>query len=254
MKKIFLVLLALAIILPLTNAAYSQRVPDNDRILTSIIDSESPYYYPGLMLRYELGDTTLTLDDYHYLYYGYAYQDSYKPLEPIPAEDKLLMLLEAGENVTGEQARRLVDYATEVMKYDPFSPKNINFLTYGYVILGDTLNARVNADRLGKILTTIESSGTGLKEGSAWHVLWFSHATDIIGSRNLKIRSRTVRSRTVEYVALKEKDGNVKGYYFDFGRMYWKRPETPQKQKRVDGFQLNGINLGRNKNTKTPAR
>lgn len=252
MKKAVLLFLVSIAVAPLIGVA--QRVPDNDNILKAIINSESPYYYPSLMMRYEVGDTTLTLDDYHYLYYGYAYQDSYKPLESIPAEDKLLMLLEAGEPTEGG-AYELIDYAKEVMKYDPFSPKNINFLTYAYMTVGDEENARINADRFGKILTTIESSGTGLRENSPWHVLWFSHATDVIGSRDLKIGSRTVRSRTVEYVSLQKRDGNVKGYYFDFGRMYWKRPEKPQKEKRVDGFKINGIQVGGGKNnTKTPAR
>lgn len=233
---------------------YSQRVPDNDLILKSIIDSGSEYYYPSLMMRYEMGDTTLTLDDYHYLYYGYAFQENYKPLEPIPAEDRLLMALERSTDGNELQAYELISSAAEVMKYDPFSPKNINFLIYAYQTVGDTINARINADRLDKVLATIESSGTGLKESMPMHVLWFSHATDIIGTKGLRIKNRMVRSRTVEYIALTEKDGNVKGYFFDFGRMYWRKPDKPQREKRVDGFEINGIKVGRNRNTKTPAR
>ena len=63
MKRILILLLALLPVL-----AMAQRVPDNEDVLAKTIDASSPYYYPRLMERYIHGDTTLTLDDYHYLY------------------------------------------------------------------------------------------------------------------------------------------------------------------------------------------
>ena len=77
------ILFLMLLILPATGMA-QQRVPDNEEILAEIIDGESPHYYPHLMERYMAGDTTLTLDDYYYLYYGFVYDDNYRPLEPDP--------------------------------------------------------------------------------------------------------------------------------------------------------------------------
>lgn len=240
-------------LLPLMAAA--QRVPDNDEILAKIVDSNSPYYYPSLMLRYEAGDMELTLDDYYYLYYGYAYQDDYRPLEPIEAEAKLLMVLERNQEPDEAAAAELMSYAREVMQYDPFSPKNVNFMAYAAVMMGNTLSARVNSDRLEKIMATILSTGTGEKESSPWHVLWFSHATDVIGSMGLEIQNRQVRTRTVEYVqVVRRSKDDPKGYFFDFGRMYWRKPEGPERQKRVRGFEINGIPVGKGHNTETPDR
>ena len=85
MKRLLLLLL----LIPALAAA---KVPDEDNIIDRTMDSESPYYYPALMLRYNAGDATLTDEDYHYLYYGYAYQDDYKPLATNPDLDKMLML------------------------------------------------------------------------------------------------------------------------------------------------------------------
>ncbi|MBQ2395013.1 MAG: DUF4919 domain-containing protein, partial [Alistipes sp.] len=56
------------------------QTPDNDRIKAEIENPQSQYFYPNLMARYELGDTTLTLDEFHYLYYGFAYSPKYNPL------------------------------------------------------------------------------------------------------------------------------------------------------------------------------
>ena len=63
-------------------------VPDNDKIFAQINDSSSPFYYPNLMMRYQAGDT-LTDEEYHYLYYGFAYQSAYRPLNDNPGMTKV---------------------------------------------------------------------------------------------------------------------------------------------------------------------
>ena len=70
-------LLILWLLLPLLSAA---KVPVESDIKARIEDPASEQYYPNLRLRYEQADSTLTADDYHYLYYGYAYQPQYRPV------------------------------------------------------------------------------------------------------------------------------------------------------------------------------
>ena len=45
-------------------------VPDMSAVRLAVQDRTSPYYYPVLMDRYLRRDTTLTADDYRYLYLG----------------------------------------------------------------------------------------------------------------------------------------------------------------------------------------
>ena len=78
-------LLILWLLLPLLSAA---KVPVESDIKARIEDPASEQYYPNLRLRYEQADSTLTAEDYHYLYYGYAYQPQYRPLETNPALDR----------------------------------------------------------------------------------------------------------------------------------------------------------------------
>ena len=85
MKNLLLTLL----LLPALAAA---KVPVEEDIVAKTSDPDSPFYYTSLMMRYNAGDETLTDEDYHYLYYGYAHQESYKPMEANPDLDKLLML------------------------------------------------------------------------------------------------------------------------------------------------------------------
>ncbi|MBO5656018.1 MAG: DUF4919 domain-containing protein, partial [Rikenellaceae bacterium] len=182
--------------------SFTLRVPDEDDILAHTLNQASPHYYPELMMRYVIGDSTLTAEDYHYLYYGYAYDANYRPLENIPDTDEVMTLLSGlgTKGASQSQAQMLLEAAKDVMLVDPFSPSNINIMTYAYSVLGDTVNARISADRFNKIIATIESSGTGRRENYPMHVLRHEHVNDLMMSKGLRIVNRTVRSTKVEFV------------------------------------------------------
>lgn len=236
MKRILILLLALLPVL-----AMAQRVPDNEDVLAKTIDASSPYYYPRLMERYIHGDTTLTLDDYHYLYYGFAYADNYRPMESDPARIDVLEVFVATDMPDSLQLLRVVESGERVMHSDPFSPQNLNFLTFAYGKLGNRHMEKVCYDRFTKVMQTIALSGTGRREDSPWHVLTFQHAADFTAWRGGEINNRQVRSRSVEYIQLKTKDmdGN-RGYFFDFSRVYLKRPET-EKPKEERKWKINDL-------------
>ncbi len=245
MKRIIIVLLAVLAVGQFCSGQDALRVPDNDDILSRTIDSSSPYYLPSLMGRYLASGRDLTDQDYYYLYYGYAFSDAYKPFKSIPAEDKLLGIMEAaGANPTVSQMEEVVKYGLEVMKDDPFSPKNLNFLAYAYGALGDTIAERDYFERLNHVLRTIDLSGTGVKESSPKHILRYSHAADLLYSKGLDIKRREVVSRTAEFIFLPVKDaaGN-KGYYFDFSRLYQVRPDENETPKKERGWQINDMPL-----------
>ena len=75
-KRIFAAIAAIVWLIGTANA----QIPDNDFIFAEINSTASQYYYPNLMMRYEAGDA-LTDNEYHFLYYGYAFQPQYKPLD-----------------------------------------------------------------------------------------------------------------------------------------------------------------------------
>lgn len=251
MKKRVRILVVMAVLVaawglfPCEAMAQSLRVPDNEDVLRRTIDAESPYYIDRLLGKYIAGDEPMSAEEMHYLYYGYAYSEFYKPLEPIAAEDKVLSVVEEiMTEPTEERMRRLVDAALEVMERDPFSPKNLNFLAFAYGSLGDSVAERKCFDRLEAVLATIESSGSGEKESEPMHVLMFSHAADVLYARGLNIKSREVVSRTAEYIYLTMKDdrGNL-GYYFDFSRIYWVKSDQPAVRNEKRGWKLNDMPL-----------
>jgi hypothetical protein len=58
---------------------YPVKPIDRDKLKKEITDSSSVNFYPKLIARFENDDTTLTYDDFRYLYFGFAFQENYFP-------------------------------------------------------------------------------------------------------------------------------------------------------------------------------
>lgn len=239
MKKLLFALLLLA-------SAASAKTPDEEDILDKTLDSGSPYYHTALMMRYNAGDATLTDEDYHYLYYGYAYQDEYKPLETNPYLDKVLLLAAAidPERPNVETLEALISAGQDALAKDPFSPKLLNLMAFAYGALGDTAQERAYSDRTNGIIRTILASGDGLTQSSPRHILMFDHALDVLAAEGLPADKSRIVSRTVEFVPLVTpyvvEGKKRKGFYFDFGRVYWNKPEG-YTYKRDRTWQFNNL-------------
>lgn len=239
-----ILLFAFGVAVPFVSTA--QRVPNDEEIFDQIINSESPYYYPNLMIRYNAGDMTLTAEDYYYLYYGFPFADNYRPLRPIPSEDKVLEVLERAQgSPTYDDMLEIIRYATETMKQDPFGPNNLNFLVYAYGAIGDTINERINYDRMNKVLATIEASGSGRAEKSPMYIIRLSHAADVLASYGFNIVKRLIVSRSTEYVTVEDAAGiqQPKGYYFDFTRVYRENQDDapkPERRWKINDYPIGG--------------
>ncbi|MCD8185512.1 MAG: DUF4919 domain-containing protein [Rikenellaceae bacterium] len=221
---------ALLIFWPLWTMA---QAPDNDKIDLAIHQSSSPYYYPNLMERYRRADESLTTEDYRHLYYGYMFDPGYNPYASIPEMDSVLILIMRDPDLSSEDYKRLIHYGSKVLESDPFNPRMLNVMTYAYHRIGDTENALKSARRFNGVINAILSSGEGNKEQSPWHILYFSHAEDVMDQFGMQYHRPVVVSRTTEFFRLLKRAGNTRGYYFDYSRVYIRRPEElPQPQER----------------------
>ncbi len=237
MKFLFRGVVSFVVIGILSLTPLCAATPDEDDIIEQTVSPQSENYYPNLMLRFRSGDNTLTLENFHYLYYGFAYDDAYKPLAVNPHIDKLL-LLAAGldlENPHIEILRDIINVGEQALDYDPFSPKIWNLLGYAYSALGNEEKALDAASNVEMILSVIKASGGGLRQNDPQHILMFDHALDLMAAENLVHRKAAVVSRTVEFIGLmtpRKVDGvKVKGFYFDFGRIYRNKPDYVTYQK-----------------------
>ena len=217
-------------ILPVVSMAQDDtlRVPDEDDILHQTLSASSPYYYTNLMLKYRSVGEVMTAEEYFYLYYGYLYQEAYRPFVDNRSLDEMLLIVSGIDIELPEitQLEALIERGVEAMEIDPFNPKVLNMLAFAYGALGDAEREKQYFNHLNGVLSTIESSGTGLKESSPWHILMFSHAYDLLASKGYQYGQSKIISRNVEYVPrTKKSEDNVKGFYFDYSRVYRNKPD-----------------------------
>ena len=242
LKKSFIAILAL-----LGFGVATAQTPINDLIFAEINNTASQYYYPNLMMRYEAsGD--LTDEEYHYLYYGYAFHENYKPLNPCKALDDLfgLMAIIDTERPDKKDIEQIIMACNRAMEFDPFNPTVLNFLTYAYGNSGDTEKEQAYFRHMNGILETIKSSGDGRGEKFPMHIIMFSHATDLVASLGVEHRKAQIVSRKVEFIPLvqprKVPDGKIKGFYFDYSRIYRNKPDDVTFQKKRT-WQFNNLGV-----------
>lgn len=237
---------ALLFALLLLPALATAKVPDDEDILDRTMNTASPFYYTKLMMRYQAGDATMTDEDYHYLYYGYAYQDDYKPLEANSDLDRMLGIAARLdiEKPLREDLELMISAGNDAGKKDPFSPKLLNLMAFAYGALGDTIQEKAYYERMNRVIRTIEASGDGYTQKTPQHILMFDHALDVLASEGFSYGKSRVISRTVEFVPLTspvEIEGKKrKGFYFDFNRIYRNKPEG-YTYKRDRTWQFNNL-------------
>ena len=217
-------------------------VPDNDDIYSKTADPESPYYYPNMKLRFDEWSVPMADDELFYLYYGYAFSENYKPLQSDPYYVRVMEIMSkiAIEEPLVSDLDELIMAAAQSLEHDPFSPQMLNIMAYAYGALGDKGREKAYFEKFNGIIRVIESTGDGLKEKSAMHITMFSHATDLIASKGWSYKKSRVISRNVEYVPFEVARNKTKGYYFDFSRIYWNKPEG-YTFKRERTWQFNNL-------------
>ncbi len=226
-------LIALSLLLLLLPLSLLAKVPVEDDIIDKIGDPSSKYYYPNMFLRFNTGGS-FTPDEFHYLYYGFAYQDQYQPLAVNNKIDKVLLLASSIDPEAPSQTTLddIIISANEALELNPFSPTLWNLLAYTYGALGDSAREKMAFERFDLILSTIDSSGDGMKEKSPKHIIMFDHALDLLTTQGVAHEKANIISRTVEFIPFTDahRDGGVgkkvKGLYFDFGRIYWNKPDN----------------------------
>ena len=241
MKRFILTLLLLV---PVLSWA---KVPDEDDIVRKIMDGTSPYYYTNLLMRYNNLEQ-LSEEEYHYLYYGFAYHENYKPMATNNAITDLYasMMTLNTEDPDREQMHYMISVCTEAMFYDPFSPTVLNMMVFAHGALGDKVKEEAYHRHLQGVLNTIMTSGDGRSDKFPMHIIMFSHANDVMASMGVETRRAEIVSRNVEYIPLVEPrkvpDGRIKGFYFDYSRIYRNKPdEVTFKKERTWQFNNLGV-------------
>ena len=145
-----------------------------------------------------------------------------------------------------EQMQYIISVCTEAMYADPFNPTVLNMMVFAHGALGDKVKEEAYYNHLQGVLNTIKTSGDGRTDKYPMHIIMFSHAVDVVASMGVEPKRAEIISRNVEYIPLAEPrrvpDGKIKGFYFDYSRIYRNKPDDVTF-KRERTWQFNNLGV-----------
>ena len=219
MKQVLLVLTLLFSLSSLHAQEFNFTAPNYDLIATTISDSTSSYYYPKLYSRLLQYDTTLNVEEYKILYFGYTLQPEYEPYWRSPYEDKLAKYYQM-ETLNEHDQDSLVFYALKSISINPFDLRQLNSLAYAYHLKGDEETSSKISQRFQGIIAAIVTSGDGLTCQSAFHVISTGHEYVILDMFQLQFVSQLLTADFCDLLRVKKDQRGIDGIYFNIRRIW----------------------------------
>lgn len=192
--------------------------PDFKKMETEIADKQSPYYYPSLMKKYKDNDTTLTGDEYHYLYYGYSFQPAYQPYGQSSLVDAL-------KKATSQKDKdKAIELEKKILDEYPFNLRDIYNLENLYKEKGDSGNAAIYHHKLINVGRAIYFSGDGLTDSTAMYVISVDHEYDMIGLLGYRFGGTQAlvrrKGHAMDKMAILKNDEGITFLYFNVDRLF----------------------------------
>ncbi|MFN3403437.1 MAG: DUF4919 domain-containing protein [Cytophagaceae bacterium] len=144
-------------------------------------NQQSNFYYPNLLNRFQQLDTTLKKTDFPYLYYGFAYQATYDPVEHAEVEARIRDL-----NIEKKYSE-CVTLCDSLLGYNPVSLTALFEKSFALSKLNKPSDERVARSMYNALLRAVLNSGDGLTYETAFVILSTSDETEILSSLNYNV-------------------------------------------------------------------
>ncbi len=215
-KTIIFPLLAL-LTAGLTLHAQDVAAPDYAAIRQQITDSNSQFHYPKLMERFEQCDTTLVLEEYRALYYGFPLSEDFIPYH---GENKKLLEIRKKilkSDYDTDTCDKIIRVAKEALLDNPFDLTALSIIPICYQLMDSTDVARVWEIKVQGIVDAICSSGDGETAETAYHVINIEHEYEILNRRHLELNQVLVEEMPIDHMTVQANSDSIAGIYFNFG-------------------------------------
>lgn len=199
-------------------AGYTQELqtekPDYKKIEKIIADNDSEFYYPKLMIRYKLADSTMTIEEKRHLYYGYTFQEGYAPYSRSDFEEELRDILKK-KKLRNNDYQDIVAFSDSILAENPFNLAILDNQLFAFEKLGDATRFNENIIRLNIVLDALLSSGDGLSKKSAFYVISTSHEYFLLNILGFSFGGSQSLQEHYDFLALADNPDKIEGLYFD---------------------------------------
>lgn len=192
--------------------------PKYESIETEIKNQKSKFYYPILLDKLITNDSTLTVEDYYYLYYGFVFQKEYKPYARNTVEEKLTKYFQKPE-IDSKDYDIIIQIISESINLLPFDLRQLNMLAYVYHLKGDEIMAKKISTRFHRILETILASGDGEKCETGFHVIYIQDEYILLNFFQMRPISQSLIGNC-DYQSFEKGKYKKEGIYFNIQKMF----------------------------------
>ena len=193
--------------------------PDYKQIKKEINSKGSEFYYPELLRRFEAADTTLTVEQMYYFYYGTATRPDYNPYKT-SNYDALHKALnkENPEEKDWKEAAQAID---EQLKTDP---TNIRFHLYKHIVYdnlyGPESEKTIDAYyQMVMLLSAVTLTGDGRSKETALHVICVTDEYGIMDVFGLSPKQQSLvhgdHGQSYDVMDLEENEYGLESMYFN---------------------------------------
>jgi tetratricopeptide (TPR) repeat protein len=160
--------------------ACAQRISriDFDSVRTETSKAGSRYYFPNLLSRFQAADTTLTRQDYSYLYYGQVFTAQYAPYGGGKQDDFRALY-------NKQQYAEAIPLGEKLLAAAPLDLNMLFKLLVCYHMLGDRAHAKQYARRYYSLLNAIVNSGDGQSTATAYVVAVVHDEYEVLKEQHL---------------------------------------------------------------------
>lgn len=222
MRRFIFSIIAVAISLatiPTLAQKFEIKKVDFDEIKSATLDSKSEFYYPKLLKEFESNDTTMTFDEYRYLYYGYVFQEDYSPFRESPYGE-MIESLYYNKEFTRSECDTIEKYAELSLEDNMFDLQQMEYYIFSLKEKKKFARAAIRQYRLNHLIATILSSGNGTQE-NPWVVTSAYHEYYLINKLGYVATDHKVLPGNIDYITVNKKnDKSPEGFYFDASKIF----------------------------------
>lgn len=221
MNRKYMILAGLAMTVTLYAQQHTFTRVDFDQIRSAVALENTAFYYPTLFERYRDADTTLSIEEFRYLYYGFTFQEQYRPYKKHDGET-LVSELMMKDSLTPSDFSEIYRHCTEILPLHPFSTRYLLIMAIACAQLGNSEEARKYYFKYDRIISAILSSGDGATEQSAWSVILISDEYELINALGFQStgQQKMLSKSLCDFIYVSDNDYGIDGFYFDVSRPF----------------------------------
>lgn len=187
---------------------------NRDSVKLAVTDTTKETYYPKLLQRFNQLDTTLTLDDYRLIYYGFVFQDNYKAMFN-DKEGEISML--AGR----KKYDKALEECNSVLEQMPVGLKPNFYKGLLLYQMAENDSAKRFANRYKMLLNAVLSSGDGLTCETGFRAICISDEYNILRNYLRKSNPLHITAYPCDKFKISKSDlFNARTIYFDISESF----------------------------------